>query len=298
MKDDDTQGPFPPPGSCDCHVHVIGPKPRFPLASPRSYTPADAPVAALETMMAALGLTRAVVVQPSVYGTDNRCTLDALARLGPRGRGVAVIDDGLGRAEREALHRQGVRGVRMNLLSSGGGTRDAVVHRARRLSADCAETGWHLQVYADAGTLETMAAELLALPVPVVLDHFGMVDPTDPAGAGAATMLRLLDSGRIWIKASGFYRPAQDPFDPALGRLAARLSAENPERIVWGSDWPHTPQHGGTPGADRWEAETPFRTIDTARLLGILPEWLDADTLHRVLVANPATLYDFPDLPA
>ena len=281
---------FPPSGACDCHVHVIGPKPRFPLAPARNYTPKDALAADLAAMLKRLGLERVVLVQPSFYRTDNACMLDAMAQI-KSARGVAVLPEQVADAELDRLHALGIRGLRVN-IATGGGAPLATIQRdiaaAARLAA---HHGWHVQIFVGAETIEPLSPALAALPVDTVIDHFGLIAPGATNGALRA-LTRLLESGKIWVKISGAYRIAEDWRDPRIGPLARTLCAANPERIVWGSDWPHTPKDS----LRKLNApeELPFQMIDTAALLALVPNWLEDDALvRRVMVDNPAKLYDF-----
>jgi predicted TIM-barrel fold metal-dependent hydrolase len=280
---------FPPPNSCDCHVHVIGPKSKFPLANERTYTPMDATAGELAAMLKRIGLDRVVLVQPSFYRTDNSCMLNAMAAL-PNTRGVAVLPRQVSDDELDDLDERGVRGLRVNVATSGGMTLDTVradVEAAARL---CERHGWHVQIFVGADMLDALSQTLLNLPVATVVDHFGLLAP----GAGydaLRPLIRLLQSGRIWVKISGAYRIADDPNDAAIGPLARALCKANPERIVWGSDWPHTPRHNMRPSTTE---ELLFQAIDTRGLLDLVPRWLQDDALvKRVLVTNPARLYGF-----
>ncbi len=231
---------FPPRASCDCHVHVIGPKRRFPLARERSYTPMDAAVGQLAAMLKRLGLERVVLVQPSFYGTDNACMLDAMAQL-ENVRGVAVLPAHVPAAELDALNDQGIRGLRVNIASSGAASSDTIARAIKAAAQLCEPHGWHVQMFVAADAIEPLAPVLRALPVDSVLDHFGLIAPGSTNGALRA-LTALLESGKTWVKISGAYRIADDPADARIGPLARTLCAANPERIVWGSDWPHTPQ--------------------------------------------------------
>jgi predicted TIM-barrel fold metal-dependent hydrolase len=280
---------FPPPGACDCHVHVIGPKARFPLARARSYTPMDAPVQELAAMLARQGIDRVVLVQPSFYGTDNACMLAAIAELGAA-RGVAVLPAHVTEAELADLHARGIRGLRVNVASTGAASLAAMRRDIEAAAALCEQHGWHVQIFVAAQAIEPLTPILLGLPVETVIDHFGLIAPGTETAALRA-LLRLLESGKVWVKISGAYRIAENPFDPAIGPLARQLCDANPERIVWGSDWPHTPKHGAAPHAGD---EMPFRTMDTRALLDLVPRWFDDERLVRqVLVTNPARLYGF-----
>lgn len=303
VMQDGAEASFPPRGSCDCHVHVIGPKSAYPLSATRSYTPADAPAPALMQMMGDLRLDRAVIVQPSIYGTDNTCTLDAIDALGGRARGVAVISETTIGSDLDAMHRRGIRGVRLNIVSGGapgleGGGKAGLesVRAATTAIADlCALNGWHLQLFLVPELLVEIQDHLRTLPVDIVFDHFAMVRPENPHAPALDAVLKLVGEGKAWTKLSGFYRISDDPFDPAIASLARKLLDANPERVVWGSDWPHTPAHHGRPVDD--DREVPYREMDTRRLLTQLSEWFtDPADLHRILVENPAKLYDFPTI--
>jgi predicted TIM-barrel fold metal-dependent hydrolase len=281
---------IPPPGACDCHVHVIGPKNRFPLARERGYTPKDAPAAALTAMLARLGVDRVVLVQPSFYRTDNSCMLDAMAQI-KGSRGVAVLPPRVSDAELDALDEQGIRGLRVNVATSGAASIETIRRDIEAAAALCERHGWHVQIFVAADMIEPLSPILLALPVATVIDHFGLIAP-GPETAALRALLRLLQSGQIWVKISGAYRIADDPADPRIGPLARTLCGGNPERIVWGSDWPHTPRHDiRKPNSDE---ELQFQDIDTHALLASLPRWLGDDALvKRVLVSNPGRLYGF-----
>lgn len=281
---------FPPAAAADCHVHVIGPKSRFPLIKDRSYTPMDAPTAELSAMLKRSGLDRVVLVQPSFYGTDNACMLDCLAAL-QAARAVAVLPAEVPAAALDDMHRRGVRGLRVNIATAGTASLDVMRDDIVAAATLCARNGWHVQIFVPSAALEPLAPTLRSLPVPTVVDHFGLITPGTEDGA-LTTLIGLLEAGKTWVKISGAYRIAAVPADPRIDPLARRLCAANPERIVWGSDWPHTPKHDiRKPGEAE---ELPFQDIDTKGLLALVPRWLQDDALvARVLVDNPARLYGF-----
>ena len=282
--------PFPPPGATDCHVHVIGPKRRYPLPPEARYTPMDAPAGRLAAMLKRLGLARVVIVQPSFYSTDNTCMLDAMAVLN-NARGVAVLPETASADTLDELNAQGVRGLRVNIATFGTAPHDAMQRGIEAAARQCAEAGWHVQIFVPADALAPLEPVLRASPVDTVIDHFGLLNPQAP-DEHLATLLRLIDTGKVWVKISGAYRIAADPNNAAIDPVARALVAANPERIVWGSDWPHTPTHD-LYHPDRSQ-ESPFQDVDTAGLLALVPRWLEDDTLvHRVLVTNPARLYGF-----
>jgi predicted TIM-barrel fold metal-dependent hydrolase len=285
---------FPPPNACDCHVHVVGPKHQFPLAERRSYTPMDAPLPALRAHLARLGIDRVVVVQPSFYGFDNSCMIAALAELGPAARGVVALAIDTPAAELDSLHRVGVRGIRLNLASLGSTTPDKLATLLHGTAQLCARNGWHIQVFMHAEALRSVDDALRQVGVPIVIDHFGLVNPAEPDGPAARALLKLLESGRVWVKVSAPYRIAEDLDDPNVRAFAECLVRTNHERLVWGADWPHTPVHGASPVHD--DGEMPYREMDTAKLLRLLPTWCpEAHQVEDILVHNPARLYNFGD---
>lgn len=284
---------FPPAGTCDTHVHVFDPD-RFPYAADRRYTPGPATVADLRAQCARLGVDRVVLVQPSPYGADNACLLDALAQLGPTARAIAVIDPAAATDSQLAdLAGAGVVGVRVNLEAQGE-------HRARAavdaLSATLDRVAGHdlmVQLYVDIALLVDLAPLVAAAPVPVVFDHFaGARAAGCSSQAGFAELLELLSTGPAWVKLSAPYRASSDPGYADLAPLTAALLAVNPARLVWASDWPHT--GGGAARAARRSTDIePFRSIDNATIIEDLAAVCGPDHTQRVLVDNPATLYRF-----
>ncbi|MCY1193052.1 4-sulfomuconolactone hydrolase [compost metagenome] len=276
-----------PAGACDCHVHVVGPQSEYPMLPDRRYTPPAASVDRLCTHLAGLGATRAVIVQPSFYGTDNRLLLESLQSLDGAGRGVAVLDPDIGDTELDRLHAAGVRGLRINLESVGASSADGVTAALASWAGRLRGRGWHLQVYAAHPAIAQAAPSLQALDLPVVLDHFAMMPPGLPTAA-AAPILALIESGAAYVKLSAAYRIGGDA--ASVAELARLLTALRPDRILWASDWPHTNR---SPGAMPTEV-SPYRNIAPARLRREVADWLpDADLRRRVLVDNPAALYGF-----
>lgn len=268
----------PPAGTTDCHLHIFGPYARFPLQPNRSFTPPEALLADYERLMKTLGIERCVVVQPSPFGTDNSCTEDAVERLGPIARGVAVLGPDVEEATLKRLDRVGFRGVRLNLLFKGGVPIEAMEPLAKRL----VPYGWHIQLLLDARTLPDLAPRLRALPVDIVIDHMGYMPVSVGMNSPAVdTMRRLLSEGRTWVKLSGSYAVTVDgpPYADAAP-LARTLLEAAPDRCVWGTDWPHPAAKGTMP--------------DDAELLDLVPTWTDDAALQRKLLRdNPAVLYGF-----
>ena len=285
-----TESAFPPRLSCDCHVHIVGPKSVFPLGAQRSYTPMDATADDLAAMLRRTGAERAVIVQPSIYGHDNGCLIHALDVLGDSARGVAVVGDDCPASESDRLHKAGVRGLRVNLISSGRA--DIADARARLLAAvsRCERNGWHVQLFAEPSLLVALADVVGQLDTTVVLDHFAMVKVED--GAVPAAIRKLQETGRVFVKLSAPYRVADRIDHPDVRRLALAFAAV-PHSVVWGSDWPHTPPHNSSAAAS--SEEVPYRDIPTKQLLDAVAEWFpDPAMQKRVLVDNPARLYDWP----
>lgn len=269
-----------PPLACDCHVHLYDG--RFAAVSGARLTPPDASADDYRLLRQRTGTTRVVFVTPSTYGTDNRPLLQALGAFGSEARGVAVVADDADRAQLLALHAAGVRGARLN-LSQG------VTHTAAQvevLAARIAFLGWHLQLLAPPDLLAALGDRLLRLPVPLVLDHFGRIAPSMAGRHPAhAVVLELLAQGRAWLKLSGGYIVSATgrADDPAVAALARDYLRAAPERMVWGSDWPHASASAG---------HQPMP--DDAQQMELLAQWTgDAALLQRVLVDNPAELYGF-----
>ena len=263
-----------PTGAIDCHAHVLGPQARFPYPSARPYTPREARVEDYRAMLDRLGFQRAVLIQPSIYGTDNTCLLTACRELGLETRAVAVLAPPYDAGYLRDLHAAGVRGVRLNHEALEA---DAI----RRLAAAIAPFGWHLQLFVDAPQVEALLPLLTELPVETIFDHLGHV----PASAGVGepafqALLKALEQGRCWVKLTAPYRlSAARPRFADVAPMVRALYAAAPDRCVWGTDWPHT-------NTD-WAPDTPS-------LLDLLLEWLpDLQAAGQVLVDNPERLYGF-----
>jgi predicted TIM-barrel fold metal-dependent hydrolase len=277
-----------PRGACDCHVHIFDPA-RFPYDAGRHYTPPAATIEDLRHLQAALQFERVVVVQPSVYGVDNSCTLDAVRELGPRSRAVAVIDGSFTVAALDALARAGVRGVRLN-LETVGESDPAAARRVLRETADqLVGRDWHIQLYTRLSVIAALRDDFARLPFPVVFDHFGGAKAElGTSQPGFGDLLALIKSGRAYVKISGAYRISNSMDFSDTAALAQALIAANPERVVWGSDWPH-PGRGVTVAA--LAAPHP---IDDGRVLNLLPKWVSGAALRKkILVDNPVRLYGF-----
>lgn len=288
-----------PPGACDCHVHVFAPD-RFPYAAKRTYTPGPASVDDLLAFAGRIGMSRCVVVQPSVYGVDHACLLESLRVLGGRARGVAVIDpERTSDQELDRLDEAGVRSVRLNLATEGATDPAAAARTLAATSRRIVGRGWSIQVYAGLDLLAALKDSLARLPVPLVLDHFAGASGEGGCGqAGFAELIDLLASGKVYVKLSAPYRSSRrGPGYEDMEGIARAFITAAPERMVWASDWPHT-GGGATESNDRRDrglaATEPFRQVDVPSLLSLLADWSgDAMTWRRILVDNPAALYGF-----
>lgn len=269
-----------PAGSVDCHHHVYDN--RFPYDPATKMRLPDATVAHYRQLQQRLGLQRNVIVQPSSYGTDNRCLVDALLAFGSSARGVAVVDDSISEAELQSLHDAGVRGVRFNFSRPAG----AGMELLGRIAARIAPLGWHVQVHTLGAGYLTLEPHLSALPVPLVIDHLGRVpQPEGVRHESFAVLRRLMDRGDTWIKLSGAYHDSLigAPSYADTGVMVRTWLDDAPDRVVWGTDWPH-------PAAIVGEKPMP----DDARLLDLFGEWTgNSALLKKVLVDNPCRLYGF-----
>ena len=283
-----------PPDACDCHTHVFGDPTRFPFAPARRYTPEPASVAELRTLHRTLRIGRVVIVQPSVYGTDNACTLDAIRQLGPGARGVAVIDEATSASALADMQRAGIRGIRLNLETSGETDPAVARRRFERAVEQIHGLDWHIQLYTRPAVIEGLRELIMEAPVRVVFDHFaGAQAASGPGQPGVAALLALVRAGKAYVKLSAPYLVSkQSPDYPDVAPLARTLVAANPERMLWATNWPHP---NSSPGAGRTATDvTPLFGVDDGRILNQLAAWIpDAGVRRAVLVTNPATLYGF-----
>ncbi|GAA4328338.1 amidohydrolase family protein [Pigmentiphaga soli] len=281
-----------PGPACDCHVHVLDPQ-RFPYDPDRGYTPRTASAEHLLQHQAALGFGRVVIVQPSAYGTDNRCLLDAIRRVGPSARGVAVIAAHTSDQALAEMDLAGVRGVRVNLESFGKNEPVAAAAALRAAAARVAPLGWHVQIYTNLAVIDALRGVIDALPTPLVIDHLGKAPARLGTGQpGFGTLLALLRSGKVWVKLSGAHRVSELPDCDDAAPLVHALCQANPDRLVWGSDWPHTGAWPGVPFTR--DIVNEFHPIDDGHAANRLRRWLGSiECQRKVLVDNPARLYRF-----
>ena len=281
-----------PAAACDCHTHIHGDPAKFPFFAGRVYTPEPASPEEMAALHKALHIERVVIVTPSVYGTDNSATLFGIKFRGNTARGVAVIDDKTPESDLDAMGKAGIRGIRINLATSG--VNDPGVGRAR-LQAAIARVkarGWHVQVYTNLPLVPAVKDLVAASPVPVVFDHFGGAKSSlGLEQPGWADLVELVKMGKAYVKISGAYRLSKlAPDYPDAVPFARALIAANADRIVWGTDWPHPNSSSGKPATEL----TPLYQIDDGHLFNQLPVWApDAGVRKKILVDNPARLYDF-----
>ena len=271
-----------PAGSCDCHCHVFGPRERFPYSAARSYEPANSPKETLAALHAKLGVSRAVLIQPNAYGVDNRAMLDALRTGNGRYRGVAVIDETVSDRELVEMADAGVRGVRFSFVQSLGGYPDPeafnrAIERIRPL-------GWHVVLHVRGEDILKLEDVIRALSVPFLIDHLGRVEASEGVDQPAfRTLLALLELNGAWVKASAPERMADFPYDDAIP-FARALVDKRPDRVLWGTDFPHP------------NLTTPVDEVD---LVNLIPRFaFDTRARRQILVDNPAELYGFPPIAA
>lgn len=266
-----------PANACDCHMHVYDA--RFPAVRPGSRMQTNATVADYRLLQKRTGTTRTVVVTPAVYVTDNRVTLDAIAQLGDA-RGVAVLHPTVTEAELKALADGGIRGIRFTQFDPNTAT--TTIDMIEPLSKRVADLGWHVQIHMRGDQIADAADLLMRLPSPIVFDHMGRLPQPEGVNHAAFTLIRkLIDRGRTWVKLSGAYMDTRvgAPTYADKTPIAQAFIKAAPERMVWGSDWPHPT-----------EKEKP----DDAALFDLLAEWApDEAVRRRILVDNPAELYGF-----
>jgi predicted TIM-barrel fold metal-dependent hydrolase len=283
-----------PEHACDCHTHIHGDPTKFPFFAGRVYTPEPASPEEMAALHKALRIERVVIVTPSVYGTDNSSTLFGMKARGATARGVAVIDDKTAESDLDTMHRDGFRGIRLNLAT--GGINDPNVGRPRFTAAveRMKSRGWHVQLYTTLAMISAIKDLVAAAPVPVVFDHFGGAQAAlGPEQPGFSDLLELVKSGKAYVKISGAYRSSRlAPDYRDMVPFAQALIAANADRIVWGTDWPHP--DAVTPPDKKPTDVTPLFQIDDGRLLNQLPVWApDAAIRRKILIDNPARLYGF-----
>jgi predicted TIM-barrel fold metal-dependent hydrolase len=283
-----------PRGACDCHTHIFCDPQRFPFWCGRTYTPEAATVNETRALHRALHVERIVVVNASVYGSDNSCMADALRQLGHRARGIALIDEHTSGAQLDVLGHVGVRGIRLNFVTPGVPDPPIVRQRFQTAVKQLAGRDWHIQIFARLATIAELRDDIMASPLPVVLDHFGGARASlGVSQPGFDVLVKLIRSEKAYVKISGAYRVSDRAPDYSdVTSLAQALIAANPQRVLWGTDWPH-PDSSRVPGRRAIDI-APLLQIDDGRLFNQLPVWApDANVRRTILVENPARLYGF-----
>ena len=270
-----------PSGACDCHAHICGPSSIYPYAAERVYTPPEALLPDYSAMLRGLGIERAVLVQPSIYGTDNAAMLDAIRASPFPCRGVAVVPTTISERELEQLHEGGVRGVRFNLIDVADRKSSLPMSDLRRCADKIKPLGWHLELQIHVDEFPDLDSVFAGFPVDTVLGHFGYPrSSVSEESPGFRALLRSIAKGHCWVKLSGAYRLPVAAIAIETCRLAKALLGAAPERLLWGSDWPHTNTAASLP--------------DDAELLEQLAVWVpDSEIRRQILVDNPAALYGF-----
>jgi len=281
-----------PVGATDCHAHIFCDAKAFPMSGARTYTPDPASVAEYIALARRLTIERVVLIQPSIYGTDNSCMLAAMREIGSRARGIAVIDDRTGGGDIDAMIHAGVRGIRINLETAGQSDPAQARDRFQAAVKQVGARRLHIQMFTRPSVIAAIKDLVEASGVTVVFDHFGGAQAA--AGVqqpGFDALVSLVQSGKAYVKVSGAYRGStQGPAYADMAPLAKALVAANPQRILWGSDWPHP---NTSPDARNPDTGTsPRLEIDDVALLNQLSAWVPTIPQRRVvLVENPARLY-------
>jgi predicted TIM-barrel fold metal-dependent hydrolase len=283
-----------PAGACDCHTHIFGDPKAFPLFAGRVYTPPPALPEEQAALHKTLRIQRVVIVTPSVYGTDNSATLVGMQARGKDARGVAVIDEQTPEADLDRMGQAGVRGIRLNLATAGIDDPSVAEARLQRAIARISPRRWHIQINTNLAMIKALETSLASSPVAIVIDHFGGAQAAlGDRQPGFAELVRLVQSGRAYVKISAAYRSSTRAPDYAdIAPLAKALIAANVDRVLWGTDWPH-PNSTPSPGRSATEVSPPL-VVDDGLLFNQLPVWApDAVVRRKILVDNPARLYGF-----
>ena len=285
--------PFALAGICDCHTHVFPPASQFPFAANRHYTPDTASVGSLLAMHRDIGVERVVIVHPSPYGDDNSTLLWAMRTIGKSARGVAVISDTTSAEMLNTLHQGGVRGTRLNLETVGQNDPSIAQQQLLRTAKQVAPLGWHIQMYTNLGVIVGLHDTIMQSAATVVIDHFGRLNAAAGLNQpGFDALLSLVRSGKVYVKLSAGYRVSEVSGYSDLDPFAEALIAANPDRMLWGTDWPHPFPPKGTvrnPAIiEKAHAE------DNMAAIRRVARWAKTqDIAKKILVDNPARLYDF-----
>jgi len=282
--------PAMPAGAVDCHNHIMGALDKYPYTAERAYTPPAATVADLKALRARIGTARNVLVTPSVYGTDNRCLVDSLTELAGTARGIAVLPVDVSDAELRRLDSAGVRGVRLAVGTAGRFTPQTAPAAIASLGPRFFKLGWNIEIVGTLDLVSGLVPALAACRVPVVLDHFAGANGEGVDQKGFAAVLELVRARNTYVKLSAPYNRSGKADYSDMLPLAHALVAAGPDRMLWGTNWPHPNQIPGRPLSEI----TPYHAIDNEGLVRLFAEWCpDANTRKTILVDNPARLYRF-----
>jgi predicted TIM-barrel fold metal-dependent hydrolase len=279
------------PGAIDCHIHIVGPQSKYPMAANRSYTPPEASVAQLKALRTQIGVSRNVIVQPSFYGFDNSCTRDAVVELGPSARGIAVVRPDVSDAELRRLDAAGFVGIRLNFSTLGITDPREAERQVLEIAPKLEPLRWHIQINTELPMIAALAPIIGLVPVPVVFDHIG--NPEAELGVahpGFFALMELVHNGNAYVKLSAPYNHSKLADWADVAPLAKSLIGTRPDRMLWGTNWPH-------PAATRGPLTqiSPYQRIDNPKLVAAFMEWCsDAAMRRMILVDTPARLYRFP----
>jgi 2-pyrone-4,6-dicarboxylate lactonase len=280
-----------PAGAIDCHNHIVGPQSKYPMAANRTYTPPGASVAELKNLRMQTGASRNVIVQPSFYGFDNSCMLDAMAELGNSVRGIAVVQQTVSDAELQRLNRAGVVGVRLNLATAGVRDPKVAIDQINGFAPRFVAMNWHIQINTDIAIVPAIANTIGALKVPVVFDHMANLEAEKGAGQpGFGALVELVRAGNTYVKLSAPYNLSKLPDYADVIPLAKALIAARADRMLWGTNWPHPGNGRGLPFGEI----SPYQKINNPNLVRVFEQEVpDAGMRKMILVDTPARLYRF-----
>ena len=280
-----------PAGAIDCHNHIVGPQSKYPMAVNRTYTPPEASVAQLKALRVETGAARNVIVQPSFYGFDNSCAVDALKELGNSARGIAVVPQDVSDAELRRLAGIGFVGVRLNLATAGVRDPKAAIDAINAFAPRFVSLGWHIQINTELSVVAAIAQTVGSLKVPVVFDHMGNLQAETAAKEpGFGALVELVRAGNTYVKLSAPYNLSKRPDYADVIPLAKALIAARADRMLWGTNWPHPGNVRGLPFGEI----SPYQKVNNPNLVRALEqECPDAAMRKMILVDTPARLYRF-----
>jgi predicted TIM-barrel fold metal-dependent hydrolase len=280
-----------PAGAIDCHNHIVGPQSKYPMAANRTYTPPEASVAQLKALRVETGAARNVIVQPSFYGFDNSCAVDALKELGNSARGIAVVPQDVSDAELRRLAGIGFVGVRLNLATAGVRDPKAAIDAINAFAPRFVSLGWHIQINTELSVVAAIAQTVGSLKVPVVFDHMGNLQAETAAKEpGFGALVELVRAGNTYVKLSAPYNLSKRPDYADVIALAKALIAARADRMLWGTNWPHPGNVRGLPFGEI----SPYQKVNNPNLVRALEqECPDAAMRKMILVDTPARLYRF-----